>query len=225
MTPNPPPPENRSRSGQARRSLQELDLEAADGCRLNPLLIEGHLGGRAALEIAVPGLPLGADLAAYFDTVETVPAAPNILGPSSSLAFSDGSFDLVTLYGLRPSPQALAEIRRVLGRGGTLFLGVPNQWWYGRFRTRKGWSTGNAGAGPWLAKRVRAAGFGEVRSYFVEPSLVKPREVIPAQKTAVQVIQQIRRSDGGGGVMRSDAVVRLHLFHFLFPARVLLATA
>ena len=79
--------------------------------------------------------------------------------------------------------------------------------------------------GPWLAKELRLVGFEKVRSYFVEPSLSKPREVIPATKPAVQAIQRIRRAERGGGLLRSDVLVRLDLFSFLFPARVFVATA
>jgi SAM-dependent methyltransferase len=189
-------------------------------------MIEGRLGGRAALEIAIPGLEIGRALGALYDRVETVPfPMKRTSGPTWELSFPDGSFDLVTLYGRSASLSFLAEIHRVLGKSGCLFIGVPNRWWYGRLRTV--WvSEGRVPvAGPGLAKKVRTAGFAEVRSYLVGPSLAKPREVVPARKAALQVFRRIQRSTGAGRTLRAGIASRLNCIDLLFPARMFVAIA
>jgi hypothetical protein len=86
------------RRGSVRGPSGPPGIDATAGSRLNPLLIEGHFGGRIALEIEVPELPLATALQAYFDSVEVVPYEPRAsTGPSNSLPYPDRTLDLVTL--------------------------------------------------------------------------------------------------------------------------------
>jgi hypothetical protein len=114
---------------------------------------------------------------------------------------------------------------RVLRTGGVLFLGVPNRYWYGRLRADEPRARGSRGVGPWFPRRLRAAGFEAVRAYFVGPGLADPREIVPARRSAVKVIQGIRREDWGNRYDRANIFALAPLSNLLFPAKVLVARA
>lgn len=199
-------------------------FRVSEECRLNPLWIETALGGEAALEISVPGLGLKSGLETYFRKVEQYPAdSLTSPSPSPQIGFSDRTFDLVTLFGMNPDSEVLREVVRVLKPSGLLYLAVENRWWIGRFRRRgmsrgRDWSSG----GPGLAGLVRSAGFSTVRQYFLFPSLDRPEHVVPAHLPALRARETLLRRDEDAGVLRR-AFVRLGLFQFLYPGRLIIA--
>ncbi len=108
------------RGGEAFRAL---DLAIADQCRTNVLWLHGDPGGQRALEIAVPGLPLSSALGSLYRQVDHLDCASlEFAAPTARLPFQDSEFDLVTLYGRRPSREMLSEMRRVLQVGGMALL-------------------------------------------------------------------------------------------------------
>lgn len=201
---------------------RELDLAIADQCRLNVLWLDGRAGGARALEIAVPELRLDEALSSLYERVERVPCtAPDVGGSAVRLPFPDRTFDLVTLYGRRPSRAALREVRRVLRSGGTALLAADNRWWYGRLRAPQ---RGSAGAGPRLPDAVRAAGFREVRPYWVEPSLAIPRNLVPARADRIRAFEAMRAREWGPDPKRTVAL-RAGLTAVLYPAILIVAEA
>ncbi|MFH1765281.1 MAG: hypothetical protein ABIF09_13920 [Gemmatimonadota bacterium] len=205
-------------------ALRLVDLEIADESRLNLLWIEGFIKGGSALEISVPGLPLRPALEALFDKVTHIPASSeNVSGRACRIPAPNQTFDLVTLYGRRPSLPTLREILRVLRPSGVLYLAVRNRWWYGRVRVANP-HPGSRGlfGGPRLVRTVRAVGFSVVRQYYLDPSLATPRDFIPAHRPSLATRELTLRKEGETGPMRR-AFVQLGLFGFLYPGRLILA--
>lgn len=194
------------------------DLSIADQCRLNVLWLNGGARGERALEVEVADLSLQAALQSLHGRVERCAA----LGGASGLEHDAraGSLDLVTLYGRGPAREELAEVRRLLRPGGTALFAAQNRWWYGRRR-----ATSHAASTMSLrcAERIRAAGFGDVRAYWVEPSLAIPRNVIPASVDRVRDFEDWRALDTGRGPARSLALAA-GLHWALYPAVLFVAT-
>ncbi|HOJ33057.1 MAG TPA: class I SAM-dependent methyltransferase [Candidatus Hydrogenedentes bacterium] len=83
------------------------------------------------------------------DLVASRVAFPFVLGSAENLPFSDGAFDLlfcIDAFEHFPYPEhAVSEFRRVLRRGGSVFLSVPNytnvagllKWWCEKSGTYK----------------------------------------------------------------------------------------
>jgi SAM-dependent methyltransferase len=203
---------------------REIDLTLAEQCRVNVLWLVGCTQRRAALEIAVPSLPLREGLLAMYGSVEQVPAARfDDVREAIRLPFADASFDLVTLYGRRPSRQLLREMHRVLCSGGTALLAFENRFWRGRLgRERSG---SKAGFGPLAPERSAiAAGFRDVRKFWIEPSLASPRCLVPARYRSVTAFERIRAGEHGSGRLRSVAA-NLGLQGALYPAALMVAEA
>ena len=136
-------------------------------------------------------------------------AYPNIrfeFGDGMALPLADRSFDVVTIsFGLRNMTnraRSLAEMRRVLRPGGTLFVlefSQPYLWFrpayllYLRFAlpTIAGWLTGNRSAYAYLnrtieefpargalAREIEAAGFGSVKATALAFGIVAMHEAV-----------------------------------------------
>ena len=204
--------------------FRDLDLAIADQCRLNLLWLDGRAGGERALEIEVPELRLTEALSSLYGHVDRLPCgAPDVTGNAVRLPFPDRTFDLVTLYGRRPSQAALGEIRRVLRTGGTALLATENRWWYGRLREPRRPGAGRR-AGPRLPGALRAAGFRDVHPYWVEPSLAIPRNLVPARADRVAAFEAIRVRERGPDAVRAMAV-RAGAAAVLYPAIAIVAEA
>jgi len=122
---------------------------------------------------------------------------------------------------------ALSELRRVLRPDGVLFLGGRNARWY-RVWLPLGAEDGhlmrsapNAPcARPFLpvgsARGALAdAGFSEVRTYFVEPSIADPVTVVPASRRAAMAYER-NRWPRRGGILRSLSAAG-GLYSLLYP--------
>lgn len=204
-------------------AFRALDLAVADECRLNVLWLHGDARGERALEVVVPGLSLQGSLATLYRHVLGVPYDAS--GPPAlpSLPAPDASLDLVTLYGRRPSRLLLGEMHRVLRKGGTALLAAENRWWYGRWRsTRKGSSASTAARR--LERAAMEAGFSEARTYWVEPSLATPRNLIPVRDDRVREFEATRAREWGAGRWRS-LVLSAKLDAVLYPALTVVAKA
>ena len=123
---------------------------------------------------------------------------------------------------------ALSELRRVLRPNGVLFLGGRNARWY-RVWLPLGAENGKplrsaphalGGARPFLpvgsARGALAdAGFSEVRTYFVEPSIADPLTVVPANRRAVMALER-GRWPRRSGILRSLSAAG-GMYSFLYP--------
>lgn len=196
---------------------RKTDLEIADQCRLNVLWLNGCARGERALEIEVDGLRLEAGLRALYREVTcTEWPKGKLLAQPGPLPFADASFDLVTLYGRAASQGQLREVRRLLKEGGSALLACPNRWWRGRIRIS------TVAAGPDFATDIIAAGFREVRTYWVEPSLRIPRELVPARSDRVRAFEAVRARETGRRLARS-LIVAAGLHRALYPALLFIA--
>ena len=159
-------------------------------------------------------------LSAHFEQVESVPvtslhdATLDSKGNHrANLLYEDASVDCVVSTDLvnawpasRRSPcrdprfvAALTELRRLLTRGGVLFLSGPNARWH-RALLRRGvgeWSrfVRSGHTGPWLhlgqaRNALTRAGFSETRAYFVERSVGDA--VVPACRRATMAYERER---------------------------------
>ena len=206
------------------KAFREADLDLADHCRLNILWFHRALQGARALEISVASLPLSAALAATFGQVENLPSsALDFAAERPGIPFEDAAFDLVTLYGRGPSFEALQEIRRVLRPGGCLLLAAENRWWAEQL-VGSSWYRSQAVSRRQLERAVAQAGFRERCSYWVEPSLATPRNVIPVRSDRVRSVEAMRRRDTGQSRARSFAVAS-GLHGLLYPAVLIVAKA
>jgi hypothetical protein len=134
---------------------------------------------------------------------------------SRQLPYEDGSVDCVISTDLvnhwsesRQSPfrdarfvAVLAELRRVLRADGVLFLGGRNARWYRSWLLLRAedWASGRQPpyTRPFLpvgAARgaLAGAGFSEIRTYFVEPSITDPLTVVPASRRAALAYERSR---------------------------------
>lgn len=189
------------------RGDRTADLAIADECRLNALWLHGVAGGKRALEVEVPSLSLATGLAALYSEVERVPLS-DLEGEHASrspLPYAAGSFDLVTLYGHFPHRAALLELRRVLNSEGALLLAAGNRWWNGRWRGGAGQFPGRPADLRGL-KALGEVGFAQVCTYWVEPTLTIPRNLIPATGGRARQFEATRAREWGGGSVRSLAV-------------------
>lgn len=203
---------------------EQIDSEPAEESCLNPLWIEVLPGGEAALEIPGSGVKLGPALRALFRRVEELPAE-SWGGPAATtrIPFQDRTFDLVTLYGKRPSTRALGEIVRVLKPSGVLYLAAWNRWWFGRFRKAcPRLDSGRVYAGPRLAGLVRSAGFSVVRQYYVDPSLAQPRDILPAYGPSLRAHEILRWREGEAGRLRVSLAC-LRMSWLLYSGRIIVA--
>lgn len=159
-----------------------------------------------------------------YQATDTVPFCD--LGASGrgwTLPFQNSWFDAVTLYGHWPAPRLQREIRRVLRKGGTAMIAFENRLWPGRLRSPSHRSMASLGGGA-AERRLLAAGFHEVRSFWVEPSLHSQRSLIPARSDAVRAYERMKADLHGRVSIRAlAAAVGLH--GLLFPAALVLAEA
>ena len=159
----------------------------------------------------------------------------------AQLPYDDASVDCVISIDLvnrwsesRQSPfrdarfvAALSELRRVLRPSGVLFLGGRNARWY------RAWLS--LGAEEWVPSRyaprapytrpflrvgsargaLADAGFSEIRTYFVEPSIADPLTVIPASRRAALAYER-NRWPRGNGLLRSLSAAG-GMYQFLYP--------
>lgn len=197
------------------------DLAIADQCRLNVLWLNGCVGGERALEIEVEGLSLHAALQSLHRCVERrATLHADAYGPPHG-RLDDAAFDLVTLYGRAPTQAEPTAIRRLLRPGGAALFAAQNRWWHGRRRAAlRASSTMSLRS----AQRIRAAGFGDVRAYWVEPSLAIPRNLIPASAERVREFEDWRAQDSGSSPARSS-MLAAGLRWMMYPAVLFVATA
>jgi SAM-dependent methyltransferase len=142
-----------------------------------------------------------------------------------ALPLADDVFDCVVLHnGLARLPnrrqveRTLQWAHRVLRPGGCIYLGAPNPYWHQAVRRRLNPLRGSLGGPPSsraVVRALRTAGFRHIRSYYVSPSIDRPRNIVPADHRAVSVIF-------GGWPRR--IVVRLGGATVLFPSYLVLAT-
>jgi hypothetical protein len=200
------------------------DLELADQSRLNVLWLLGQDRRERALEIRVGPCSLGAGLAAMYQTVEVLNAES--LGRSSNdfrLPPGDNEFDLVTLYGMWPDSNLQRDLRRVLRHGGLALIAYENSCWAGRLRRaprrQRGQYGGFSGERP-----LRAAGFRDVRTFWVEPSLLAQRSLVPARFRTVVAYEHLKAHQRGRAAIRAWAA-RVGLQGLLYPAVLVVAEA
>lgn len=134
-------------------------------------------------------------------------------GDPTSLPYENGSFDFVAAQDVldallsvraRSAPHALlravlAECRRVLRPGGGLYLRVANSHHFAILQgstslARRPHSPNNQSSRAAVSPRslmqsLGAAGFRDVRLYYVEPFREWPLALIPATRTAVRVYE------------------------------------
>lgn len=200
-------------------AFRKFDLAIADQCRLNVLWLHESAHCERALEIEVEGLRVGDGLRALYREVSCIPWPKGVSAARAEpLPFADASFDLVTLYGRVPSHDLLRDVRRLLRADGSALLACPNRWWRGRI------SSSTAAGGPRVATDAIAAGFREVRTYWVEPSLAIPRELIPARPDRVRAFEAARARESGRHLARS-LIVAAGLHRLLYPAQLFIAKA
>lgn len=197
------------------------DLAIADQCRLNVLWLNGCARAERALEIEVAGLSLRAALRSLHHHVEHRTALDGEASGSQLGRFDSAGFDLVTLYGRAPTRAELVEMRRLLRPDGAALFAAQNRWWHGRRRAAL-----RAGSTMSLrcAERIRAAGFGDVRAYWVEPSLAIPRNLVPANAERVRDFEDWRAQDAGRSLVRSS-MLAAGLRWVMYPAVLFVATA
>jgi SAM-dependent methyltransferase len=140
----------------------------------------------------------------------------------------------------------LQECRRVLRRGGCLYLGTSNAYWWGQATDRRGRSdaveplsrslsatVGHAGRWPprtsvpsviGLKHRLARAGFSLVRVYGAEPSYDEPRCIIPLDRRTVLAYELLGRDVSPRGRLRRF-LAWLGLHGVLYPSRIYLAYA
>ncbi len=121
------------------------------------------------------------------------------------------SFDCVVARGALgkagdPPPASLEGLWRechwVLRPGGTLYVDGPNPAW---FRSLPGSPRAWLARVQWLkrlATMLRATGFVEVRTYYVDPELAIPRAIIPATRRAVAGWERFVMPRGARGLAR-----------------------
>jgi glycosyltransferase involved in cell wall biosynthesis/SAM-dependent methyltransferase len=152
------------------------------------------------------------------------------------LPYGDESFDCVFIHGVWPhlmelagavrsDPDALvlSECRRVLRPGGCLYIAAFNPR-YRRLRAAAplGQSPHLTAAVGMMRRRLQAAGFSRCQSYYVTPSHVIPRDIIPIARAAVSRYEQFTASHSlPGWLRRVLAAVGLH--QVLFPSVAYLA--
>lgn len=194
------------------------DLALAEECRLNLLWLHGAARRECALEVDVGGPSLSPALQCLYERVERGAVRGTELAlPAESRG--DAGFDLVTFYGRAPDTRLLAAARRQLRPGGALFIAAPNRWWYGG-GAGVFLAGGSSGAG--CVRSLRANGYGDVRMYWVEPSLAIPRNLVPATERRVRDFEMMRAQDAESGAARA-AVLAAGLHVMLYPAFLVLA--
>lgn len=216
--------ERRGSEAEGADARRLADLALADHCWLNVLWLHDALPCGAALEVEVPGFPLGAALRSVCGDVHQIPLASVLQAPSKlRRSIPDRSFDLITSYGYAPGQPWLVEFRRLLRPGGLALLAAEHRWWAGRLRGR-GSDPGTSQAQGSVARSAAEAGFVESHLYWVEPSLHKPRNLIPARARPIRDFEAMRAREWGASVTRTTAV-RLGLAPVLYPALLLVARA
>ena len=195
------------------------DLAIADQCRLNVLWLNGCSRGGRALEIDVAGLNLQAALQSLYGRVERC-GSLDVDASGQRLSRDLAGFDLVTIYGRAPTRAELTDTRRILRPGGAALFAAQNRWWYGR---RRGALRAGSTMSLRCAEHIRNAGFGDVRAYWVEPSLAIPRNLIPATTGRVRDFESWRAQDSGRSLIRSS-VLSVGLRWMLYPAVLFVAT-
>jgi len=193
------------------------DLAIADQCRLNVLWLNGCACCQRVLEIEVADLSLGAALQSLYGRVERCGGLNTDEGSSP---FAGASFDLVTLYGRTPERGELTAMRRLLRPGGAAVFAAQNRWWYGRRRTA---SRAASTMSLRDAGRILDAGFSDVRTYWVEPSLAIPRNLIPATADRVRDFEELQAQDSERSPNRSLALAA-GIRWALYPAVLFVAT-
>jgi len=175
------------------------------------------------------------------DTLHETASAEERSGAAVQLPYDDASVDCVISTDLlngwsesRPTPfrdprfvAALSALRRALRPNGVLFLGGRNARWY-RVWLPLGSEDGNPwrsaphalGGRPFLrvgsARGALAdAGFSEVRTYFVEPSIADPVTVVPASRRAAMAYER-NRWPRRGGILRSWSAAG-GMYSLLYP--------
>lgn len=201
------------------------DLALADHCRLNVLWFHGTWPGERALHLRTAAFDLREALAAFCRHVEHA-SETDLKGRGTDRArlhFPDRSFDLATLYGGEPTLGLLSELRRILKPEACALIAVENCWSVGRWRYRGRNEVGVASATMLKAMALRA-GFADVNRYWVEPSLEKPRSLVPIASGRSRLLEQMRTRERGANRFHAAALA-FGMPQLLYPALMMVARA
>lgn len=201
------------------------DLALADQCRLNVLWFHGTWPRETALNLRTTAFDLGDALNAFCRRVEHRSESELDDGGTNSnrLDLPDQSFDLATIYGGAPSLVRLRELRRVLKSGACALIAVENRWWAGRWRHPARSEVGAASAAE-LGALALQAGFVEVSRYWAEPSLEKPRSLIPIASGRSRVFEEMQAREKGTDRLHAIALA-IGMQQLLYPALLMIARA
>lgn len=141
--------------------------------------------------------------------------------------WADRSFDCISVHDAfvewdltAPAlPQKLARVHGLL-KPGAWFVGIsPN----GRYLRRRG-TNPNGVRSSRFTRLLRNTGFREVRRVFVNPSLDRPRYMIPDERAAVRAFEALN-PQGGLGALSRRVMAGLGLRGLLYPAYIWMARA
>lgn len=217
------------------------------GARSNWLWLAEISTWERALDLGSDATPQTPGLAEHFATVHCARLDPRLLGRAGSeltaegyanvaptcatpveLPYREGTFDCVALNdgcaalggnGVGTiEDRLLQECRRILRRGGCLYLGISNPYWRGRAAYHRSRSDSVLG----VTRRLRRAGFSLVRVYCAEPSYDRPRCIIPLDRRAVLAYERLSREPSPHARLRR-VLAWLGLGGVLYPSLIYLA--